>query len=62
MQKNLFSGSFMDMLDSQDPLIILTDNLPWSKIENNLQQFYNNTKVGRPNKPISIMSSFVKTT
>jgi len=55
MQKNLFSGSFMDMLDSQDPLIILADKLPWSKIENELQQFYNNTKVGRPNKPIRLM-------
>jgi len=55
MQKNLFSGSFMDMLDSKDPLIILADNLPWSKIEYQLQQFYNNTKVGRPNKPIRLM-------
>ena len=55
MQKNLFSGSFMDMLDSQDPLIVLADKLPWSKIENNLQEFYNNDRVGRPNKPIRLM-------
>ena len=55
MQKNLFSGSFMDMLDSKDPLIVLADKLPWSKIESQLQQFYNNTKVGRPNKPIRLM-------
>jgi IS5 family transposase len=55
MQKNIFSGSFMDMLDSQDPLIVLADKLPWSKIESQLQQFYNNTKVGRPNKPIRLM-------
>jgi IS5 family transposase len=55
MQKNLFSGSFMDMLDLQDPLIVLANNLPWSKIEFQLQQFYKNDKVGRPNKPIRLM-------
>ena len=55
IQKNLFSSSFMDMLDSQDPLIVLADKLPWSKIELEFQQFYNNTKVGRPNKPIRLM-------
>ena len=35
--KNLFGGSFMDMLDSQDPIIVLADNLPWSKLEDQLQ-------------------------
>jgi IS5 family transposase len=55
MQKNLFYGSFMEMLDFKDPLIALADNLPWLKIESQLQQFYNNTKVGRPNKPIRLM-------
>lgn len=30
MQKNLFGGSFMDMLDSKDPLIVLANNFPWS--------------------------------
>ena len=32
MQKNLFSGSFMDMVDTKDPLIILANNFPWSKV------------------------------
>jgi len=55
VEKNMFSGSFMDMLDSRDPLIILADSFPWSKIENNLQQYYHNQISGRPNKPIRQM-------
>ncbi len=53
--KNLFSGSFMDMLDSKDPLIVLADNFPWSKVESKFQKYYKNDKVGRPNKPIRLM-------
>jgi len=53
--KNLFSGSFMDMLDSKDPLIVLADNFPWSKVESEFQKYYKNDKVGRPNKPIRLM-------
>jgi len=30
VEKNLFGGSFMDMLDSKDPLVVLADNFPWS--------------------------------
>jgi len=55
MTKNLFSGSFMDMLDSKDPLIVLADNFPWSKVESKFQKYYKNEKVGRPNKPIRLM-------
>ena len=55
MTKNLFSGSFMDMLDSKDPLIILADNFPWLKVESKFKKYYNNDKVGRPNKPIRLM-------
>jgi IS5 family transposase len=53
--KNLFGGSFMDMLDSKDPLIVLADNFPWSKVESKFQKYYKNDKVGRPNKPIRLM-------
>lgn len=52
-ENNLFGGSLMDMLDSKDPLIILADNLPWSKIETDLQKYY--TGIGRPPKPIRLM-------
>jgi len=52
-EKNLFGGSFMDMLDSRDSLIVLADNLPWSKLENQLQKYY--TGIGRPPKPIRLM-------
>ncbi len=55
MQKNLFSGSFMDMLDSKDSLIVLADTFPWSKIESKFKKYYKNDKVGRPNKPIRLM-------
>ena len=53
VQKSLFSGTFMEMLDSHDSLIVLADNYPWSKLENYLQQFY--TGIGRPPKPIRLM-------
>jgi IS5 family transposase len=53
--KNLFSGSFMDMLDSKDSLIVLADTFPWSKVESKFQKYYKNEKVGRPNKPIRLM-------
>ena len=53
MQKNLFSGSFMDMLDFKDPLIVLSQNILWSKIENELQKYY--TGRGRHPKPIRLM-------
>ena len=55
MTKNLFSGSFMDMLDSKDALIVLADTFPWSKVELKFQKYYKNDKVGRPNKPIRLM-------
>ena len=42
--RNLFSGSFMDMLDLKDPLIVLADNFPWLEIETKLQQYYKNSK------------------
>ncbi len=53
VQKSLFSGSFMEMLDTQDPLIVLADNYPWSKLEDYLQQFYSG--IGRPPKAIRLM-------
>ncbi len=53
LQKSLFSGTFMEMLDSNDSLIVLADNYPWSKLEDYLQQFY--TGIGRPPKPIRLM-------
>jgi len=53
IQKSLFSGTFMEMLDSNDSLIVLADNYPWLKLENYLQQFY--TGIGRPPKPIRLM-------
>jgi len=43
----------MDMLDSQDALIVLADNLPWSKLEDQLQKYY--TGIGRPPKSIRLM-------
>ncbi len=55
MQRNLFSGSFMDMLDTKDPLIILANNFPWQKVESEFKKHYKNDKVGRPNKPIRLM-------
>jgi len=53
VQKSLFSGTFMEMLDTDDPLIVLANNYPWSKLEDYLGQFYSG--IGRPPKPIRLM-------
>lgn len=53
VQKSLFSGTFMEMLDTNDSLIVLANNYPWSKLENYLCQFYSG--IGRPPKPIRLM-------
>ena len=53
MQKNLFYGSLMDMLDSKDPLVVLADTIKWSKFEDEFAQYY--SKEGRPAKPIRLM-------
>jgi len=45
----------MDMLDMNDPLIVLANNFPWLKIEKELSKYYNNNETGRPNKPIRLM-------
>lgn len=55
VEKNMFAGSFMDMLDSKDPLIVLADSFPWSKVENELAKFYTDKNIGRPRKPIRLM-------
>ena len=52
-QKNLFYGSLMDMLDTNDPLIQLADTIPWSKFETEFKKYY--TGEGRPPKPIRLM-------
>lgn len=57
IQKSLFSGTFMEMLDSKDSLIVLANNYPWSKLQNYLQQFY--TGIGRPPKPIRLMVGLI---
>jgi hypothetical protein len=49
MQKNLFYGSLMDMLDTNDPLVILANNIDWSKFENEFKKHYKNENKGRPN-------------
>lgn len=43
----------MEMLDSNDLLIVLADNFPWSKIELKLSKYY--TGIGRPPLPIRLM-------
>ena len=57
VEKNMFAGSFMDMLDSKDPLIVLADNFPWSKVESELSQYYKG--IGRPPKPIRLMAGLM---
>ncbi len=52
-QKNLFYGSLMDMLDTNDSLIQLANIIPWSKFEKEFQKYY--VGIGRPPKSIRLM-------
>lgn len=52
-QKNLFYGSLMDMLDSNDPLIALADTIPWQIFDDEFEKYYSDE--GRPAKPIRLM-------
>lgn len=52
-QKNLFYGSLFDMLDLNDPLIVLADAIDWSFFEKEFTSYY--SEEGRPAKPIRLM-------
>ena len=52
-QPNLFYGSLMDLLDTNDPLIALADAIDWDYFEKELAKYYSNE--GRPAKPIRLM-------
>ena len=43
----------MEMLDTNDALIVLANNYPWSKLEDYLEEFYSG--IGRAPKPIRLM-------
>lgn len=57
-QPNIFYGSLMDMLDSNDPLIALADVIDWSFIESSLSRYYSKDN-GRPAKPIRLMAGLL---
>lgn len=52
-QQNLFYSSFLDMLDMNDPLIVLANTIDWNIFENEFSKFY--SKDGRPAKQIRLM-------
>lgn len=52
-QQNLFHSSLSDMLDSSDPLVVLSDAIDWNIFETKIAKFY--SKDGRPAKPIRLM-------
>jgi len=52
-QPNLFYGSLMDLLDSNDPLIALANTINWETFERAFAVYYSNE--GRPAKPIRLM-------
>ena len=52
-QPNLFYGSLMDILDTNDPLIVLANRINWDIFEKEFKKYY--SKKGRPAKPIRLM-------
>ena len=42
--KNIFYGNLMDMLDSQDELVILADNIEWEIFEREFKKYYSKDK------------------
>ncbi len=57
-QANLFYGSLLNMLDSNDPLIALADAIDWKRIEEGLDKYYDHSN-GRPGKPIRLMAGLL---
>lgn len=57
-QANLFYGSLINMLDSNDPLIALADAIDWNRIEKGLDKYYHHSN-GRPGKPIRLMAGLL---
>jgi IS5 family transposase len=53
-QVSLFHGTLSDMLDMKDPLIVLSEHIPWDELESSLKKYYSKSK-GRPSKPIRLM-------
>lgn len=58
LQKNLFYGSLIDMLDTRDLLIALSEKIEWKSIEKELSVYYSE-KNGRPSKPIRLMAGLL---
>jgi len=52
-QSNLFHNQLRDMLDSNDPLIALSDTIQWEKFDDSFAKYYSIN--GRPAKPIRLM-------
>jgi len=52
-QPNLFHSQLRDMLDSNDPLIALSDTVNWEFFDESFAKYYSDE--GRPAKPIRLM-------
>ena len=48
-----FTPYISDMIDSNDPLILLSDKIKWETFETEFKKYYSNN--GRPAKPIRMM-------
>jgi len=52
-QPNLFHNQLRDMLDSNDPLVVLADTINWEAFDDSFEKYYSDN--GRPAKPIRLM-------
>ena len=52
-QPNLFSSQLRDMLDSNDPLVVLAETINWHFFDESFAVYYSDE--GRPAKPIRLM-------
>ena len=53
-QQNFFYTDFMMQLDTQDPLLLLAQEIPWRHFDEAFKSCYN-LYTGRPAKPVRLM-------
>ncbi len=56
-QMNLFRGTLIEFINLEHPLVILTDKIPWDKLEKEFSGFYSHT--GQPSKPVRFMAGLL---
>lgn len=56
-QKNLFQPIIKEFINPENPLVVLSDKIPWKELEDEFKGLYSYT--GQPSKPVRMMSGLL---